>query len=237
VGYAIALLLCFSWMSRPSFGAPSPAPEALVTPAPIDKLCIRAPSHIAEFNAAVAHWDLRKIAAAANGIVLAYHLCEADARVAPQPEEPGINYFVARQAQYMVVEGRCYAALGDAARALQAFKDSDHLAEMVAEWIPTSVGLNGRNTDRRPSMYKPAALDIRAADAYEIAKLQSRRQSRRPGVAPTGPAPAIREITEPPSSPEPSPPAASPPSPSPKSETPHANQAGEAIRNTLTRNA
>jgi hypothetical protein len=156
---------------------------------------------------------LRKIAAAANGIVLAYHLCEADARLAPQAEEPWINYLVARQAQYMVVEGRCYAALGDTARALQAFKDSDHLAEVVAEWIPTSVGLNGRITDRRPSTYKPAALDIRAADAYEIARLQSRRQSRRPGV--TGPAPAIREITEPPSSPEPSPPAAAPPSPSP----------------------
>lgn len=214
MGYAVALVSCVLLVHAPSFGAPSPAPAALVTPAPIDKLCIRAPSHIAQFNAAVAHWDLRKIAEAANGIVLAYHLCEEDARMAPQAEEPGINYLVARQAQYMVVEGRCYAALGDTARALQTFKDSDHLAEMVAEWIPTSVGLNGRNTDRRPSMYKPAALDIRAANQYEIAKLQARRQSRRPGMAaPSGPAPVIREITEPPSSPEPS--AAPLPSPTP----------------------
>jgi len=214
VWYAVALLLCLLCVRGPSPAAPSPAPEALVTPAPIDKLCIRAPSHIAEFNAAVAHWDLRRIAAAANGIVLAYHLCEADARMAPQAEEPGINYFVARQAQYLVVEGRCYAALGDTARALQTFKDSDHLAEMVAEWIPTSVGLNGRNTDRRPSMYKPAALDIRAANAYEIAKLQSRRQSRRPGMtSPSGPPPTIREIQEPPA---PSGPSTAPlPSPSP----------------------
>ena len=212
MGYAVALLLCFSCMSGPSFGAPSPAPDALVTPAPIDKLCSRAPARIAGFDAAVANWDLRKIAAAAHAVAFAYHLCELDARTPASPEnggqahpdEPEVNYLFARQAQYMVVEGRCYAALGDTAHALQTFKDSDHLAEIVAEWIPTSVGLNGRNTDRRPSMYKPAALDIRAANAYEIAKLQARRQSRRPGMpAPSGP-PSIREIQEPPSSPGPS---------------------------------
>lgn len=168
-------------------------PEALQTPTPFDKVCGRAPSRIAEFNAAAATFDLRKIAAAAQGVVDAYHYCEVDAREAPQYEEPGINYLVARQAQYLVVEGRCYGALGEVSSALRVLRESDKLAEIVATWQPSSVTLSGRNHDLRPSIYRPAALDIRTAASYEIQKVLTRRQAGAPPqlpVIPEPPAPA-----------------------------------------------
>ncbi len=164
-------------------------PEALQTPTPFDKVCGRAPSRIADFNAAAATFDLRKIAAAAQGVVNAYHYCEVDAREAPQYEEPGINYLVARQAQYLIVEGRCYGALGDVPNALRVLRESDKLAEIVATWQPSSVTLSGRNRDLRPSMYRPAALDIRAAASYEIQKVLTRRQPGRPPELPAIPEP------------------------------------------------
>jgi hypothetical protein len=180
----------------------TPEPDGLRTPAPFDKVCSRAPSRIADFNAAAATYDVRKIAVAAHAVVNAYHLCELDARLAPQADEPGVNYLVARQAQYLIVEGRCYGALGDTDGALRTFRESDKLAELVAEWQPSSVTLNGRNHDLSRSIYRPAALDIRAAASYEIQKVVSRRQSRR--LAPATP-PPIRDISEPSPVPSPSP--------------------------------
>jgi hypothetical protein len=179
------------------------APSPLVTPAPVDKVCSRAPSRIAAFNAAAATYDLHQIAAAAHSVVDAYHFCEVDAREAPQFEEPGINYLVARQAQYLVVEGRCYGALGDVSGALRAFRESDKLAEIVAMWQPSSVTLSGRNRDLRPSMYRPAALEIRAAASYEIQKVLTRRQPLRPELVP-GESPQLPAVPEPPA-PTPSP--------------------------------
>ncbi|MBV8298736.1 MAG: hypothetical protein JO083_04140 [Candidatus Eremiobacteraeota bacterium] len=189
-----------------------PTPEPLHTPAPVDKVCSRAPARIADFNAAAETNDFRKIAAAADRVVNAYHLCELDWRLGTahgtaQADEPGANYLVARQAQYLIVEGRCYGLLGDTAAALRVFRQSDKLAELVAEWQPSSVTLNGRNTDLGRSIYRPAALDIRAAASYEMQKLFSRRQRQRPGLTPAPP-PPIPEIKEPPS-PAPSPSASS----------------------------
>jgi hypothetical protein len=209
-GFAAFLLLCC--VAASVRARAQPAPEPLHTPAPIDKVCSRAPARIADFNAAAATYDLRKIAAAADRVVNAYHLCEMDWRLGTahgtaQADEPGANYLVARQAQYLIVEGRCYGALGDTAAALRSFREGDKLAEQVAEWQPSSVTLNGRNTDLGRSIYRPAALDIRAAADYEMQKLFSRRQRQRPGLRPTPP-PPIPDIKEPPS---PSP----PPFPSP----------------------
>ncbi len=212
LGFGIAAFLLMCSVSAPGIvrAAPTPEPDALRTPAPVDKVCSRAPARIADFNAAAVTNDLRKIAAAADRVVNAYHLCEMDWRLgvgeaSAKPDEPGANYLVARQAQYLIVEGRCYGALGDTAGALRAFRESDKLAELVAEWQPTSVTLNGRNVDRGRSIYRPAALEIRAAASYEIQKVLSRRQRQRPGLGPAAP-PALPEIPEPPSpAPSPSP--------------------------------
>jgi len=206
-GYGFAALLLICSVPAALAASAEPTPEPLQTPAPIDKVCSRAPARIADFNAAAATYDLRKIAAAADRVVNAYHLCEMDWRLGTahgtaQADEPGANYLVARQAQYLVVEGRCYGRLGDTAAALRIFRESDKLAEQVAEWQPSSVTLNGRNTDLGRSIYRPAALDIRAADDYEMQKLFSRRQRQRPGLRSTPP--PLPEIKEPPS-PSPSP--------------------------------
>jgi hypothetical protein len=166
-----------------------------------DKVCPRAVPKVLAFNDAATSKDLRRISNAARAAADAYKVCEFEAVVRTW-EEPYVNYDRTRAAQFMVVEGRSQAALGETDAAIATLRDARALAEQVVAWLPLSqvytqssraaVGnAADRNTDRKPSRYHDAALEIRAAadDALEV--LATRRQQTIPTPAPqSSPKPA-----------------------------------------------
>jgi hypothetical protein len=128
--------------------------------------------------------------------------------------EPTVNYDQTRTAQYLVVLGRLQAAAGNPVAAVTSLKSARALAGAVADWIPSAaagsaptapptnighmgMGMGsmapstvsvdtsaGHNSDRQPSRYKDAAVQIQVAADAELAKL---------GAAPTSaPAEHIR---------------------------------------------
>jgi hypothetical protein len=190
-GYELALTLaaCMAF-----------APHVAGAEAPRDNLCSQAIPHLVDFQQASAGKDLAKIAAAARGAADAYQLCLSEAKTRTT-EEPRWNYDRTRAAQFLVVEGRALAAIGDTKGAIQALQDARSLADDVVQWDGSgqtfSQSNNGsgystdRNTDRRGSQYKDAAKQVEAAALDELAKLNApaRRQAS-PAPGQSSPVPA-----------------------------------------------
>lgn len=159
-----------------------------------DILCPRAVPKVIDFKAASTSNSVRKILDASTAAAEAYKTCEAEAVVRTW-EEPYVNYDRTRAAEFLVVEGRALAALGEREHALQVLRDAGALASKVIEWQPlsqvysqsskVSVGnAAARNTDRKPSRYRDAALEVRAAAEQALVALGERRQATIPPPAP-----------------------------------------------------
>jgi hypothetical protein len=158
-----------------------------------DQLCPRAVPKLIDFRDASATKDLKKISDASRAAAEAYKTCESEA-VVRTFEEPYVNYDRTRAAQFMVVEGRTLAALGDTTRALETLRDARALADKVVEWQPQSQTYQqsskaagnaaARNTDLRASRYHDIALEIRGAADVALQELAARRQPPIPSPAP-----------------------------------------------------
>jgi hypothetical protein len=144
-----------------------------------DGLCPQALPKVDGFTTAGRSNDPGKIAEAAKAAADAFRLCMSDARITG-PIEPRYNYDELRAAYFTVVEGRALEVLGKPAEAIVAFKDARSLANELAAWEPDSNLWSGnnitgtassRNSDRRPSQYKDAAVQIRTVAESELAKL------------------------------------------------------------------
>jgi hypothetical protein len=168
--------------------AAAPIATAAADP-PTDLVCPRAVPKLVEFHDASARNDGAKILAAIRGAVDAYMTCLSEAKTRTY-EEPYMNYDRTRAAQFLVVEGRVLAAVGDTKSAVAALRDAHALAQEVVAWQPmgqtytqssdVNIGNNAyHSTDHKGSRYLDAAKAVLSAADDELVRLNvpARRQA------------------------------------------------------------
>ena len=183
--YAFALAAAFSVVAALPL-----ASVAADTPA--DTICPRVVPKMIALNDAGLTNDATKVLPAVQAVVTAYKECQAD-HLANKPIEPSVNYDRTRQAQFLIVVGRTYNALGQTDDAIRAYRESRATADDVANWTPSAGQYSrsvagatsaNRNTDRQPSRYRDTAIEIRKAAEDALAALHAANVAPSPAASP-----------------------------------------------------